>query len=89
MMLAASLMMAVQVARADEKLKACDEALGACNVYVDRLKEQVKRQDEYIVVIEKQRNEALKQVAEDGGKYPFYFWLIIGAAAGVVLSGSK
>lgn len=88
MMLATSLMMVLPV-RADDKLKLCDEALSACNMYVDRLKEQVKRQDEYIVVIEKQRNEALKQVSEDGGKYPFYFWLIIGAAAGVVISGSR
>lgn len=69
---------------ATEKPK-CDDVLNACLDYSkkleverDFLSDQIKRQDTII-----------KDLEEKQPLQPWYFWVIIGAAGGIILQGVK
>ena len=63
----------------EKERPSCDEVLSACEVYVQKLEDQIKRQEELL-------KEASKPTL------PFWFWTLVGAAATtliITIGGSK
>lgn len=68
----------------------CDDVLKACDEAVEKLKRVVEKQDEYLVVIERQRDRAVERLKDAGDSgLPFYFWLAVGAASAVTIIGIR
>ena len=55
-----------------------------CEAQVKGLHEQVDTYKKIYGTCKEQRNEAVEASSDKG--YPFYFWILIGAAGGVVLT---
>jgi hypothetical protein len=70
----------------ESKLAICDKLQSVSSQQIESLKVVVKRQDEYITVIEDQRNKAYDKLSSTGSNLPFYIWVLFGAAGGVVLT---
>lgn len=70
----------------ESKLAACDDLQRVSEQQIDSLKVVVKRQDEYIEVIEDQRNKAYDKLGSTSQSLPFYIWVLFGAAGGIVLT---
>ena len=88
-LLTITLMLISCVSRADEQaLKLCDQALSACNLQVLAQKELLSSQEELLVKLVKQRNEAYEEAGSSMSAIPWYMWTIFGLSAGVVLGGT-
>jgi hypothetical protein len=72
----------------DEVIDAADEAIEACNARVEAKEEVILAQDRAIEVLLKQRQEAIDQI-DVKGSTPWWLWLVVGVAAGVVLEGAR
>lgn len=67
----------------------CDQVLQQCDVAVQRLKALTRTQDEYIALLERQRDQAFKELkdrGDGGGSLPWYAWAVLGVAGGVILT---
>lgn len=64
----------------------CELRLEGCEKSVQNWKGVVEKQDEYIAVLTKQRNEAMEKLGSEDSRLPWYVWAIVGVAGGVVLT---
>lgn len=67
------------------KIDECEMGWKACEVARQDLKTLLKAEREYSAILEKQRKEAL-EAQQAPASTPWYVWLIVGAAGGVVLT---
>lgn len=68
-----------------DTLERCDLALKAALAEIEARKQTDRLKDEYIEKLTAQRDKAY-QAAEPGWGLPFWAWLVVGAAGGVVLT---
>ena len=72
---------------ADVALSLCDRALKDTVLAGETCNLKVKLRDDYNNVLLKQRNDAIKRAEAAGApSLPFYVWLVVGIASGVVLT---
>jgi hypothetical protein len=72
------------VARATEK-PSCDAVLGACLDYAKTLEVE---KDLLFKTVERQQ-KAIDELRSKESSQPWYFWLLIGAASGIVVTGIR
>lgn len=72
------------IADPKEKPK-CDEVLNSCLDYAKTL--EVER--EFLANALKTQNAIIKDLESKQSSQPWYFWVLIGAASGIVLTGVK
>lgn len=65
----------------------CDRALTAVRRENADMKDLLVAQKNYASLMEKQRDDALKDLERERPLLPWYVWSAIGAAAGVVVVG--
>lgn len=70
----------------DTVLKACDEALKQSLEQREKQRIYISNQEELVLLLSKQRNEAYEELSKKGENYPWYVWAIVGAATGVILT---
>jgi hypothetical protein len=70
--------------RCEEALQAGIEAVNACEKTQQAYKALIVEDQETISLLIKQRNEAIAS-SSPSAHLPFYFWLVLGAASGIVL----
>lgn len=63
----------------------CDSVLNACLDYVKTL--EVER--EFLANAVKRQDDTIKELEEKQSSQPWYFWVLIGAAGGIVLTGAR
>lgn len=65
----------------------CAPAMAACSNEINLYKDLTKSQDDFAAKLKQQRDDAVKQLDESPNHgLPFYFWAVLGAAAGVILT---
>lgn len=69
----------------DAVLNACEASEASCQELVKAQRELVGSQDNMIVKLTKQRNEALEMVKPEASM-PWYIWTVVGIAGGVILT---
>ena len=69
----------------DSTLEACDKAVTECTELNNKQRELIAAQDNLIVKVTKQRNEALDMVKPDSN-IPWYITIVVGIAGGVILT---
>ena len=74
-----------EVPTCDETLNLCAESEARCQDLNVAQKRLVTEQDNLIVKVTKQRNEALEMVKPDPSM-PWYVWTVMGIAGGVILT---
>lgn len=62
------------------------DQLSDCEKSVENWKGVASSCEDYSRVLEKQRDEAIKRVGDHNDAMPWWSWVIIGAAGGVVLT---
>lgn len=71
---------------ADQKEKpSCDSVLDACLDYTKTL--EVER--DFLASAIKRQDETIRELEGKQSSQPWYFWVLIGAASGIVLTGVK
>jgi hypothetical protein len=78
----------VKVSRAedcDATLQLCDKAVTECTELSAKQRDLINAQDNLIVKVTKQRNEALDMVKPEAG-IPWYVTIVVGIAGGVILT---
>ena len=63
----------------------CDEVLGACLDYAKTL--EVER--DFLAAAIKRQDETIKELEDNQPSQPWYFWVLIGAASGIVITGVR
>jgi hypothetical protein len=69
----------------DETLQLCDQAVTDCSELSAKQRDLIAAQDNLIVKVTKQRNEALDMVKPEPS-IPWYIWTVVGVAGGVILT---
>jgi Mg2+ and Co2+ transporter CorA len=76
---------AQEVPECDAVLSLCDSSLSECKELVRQTKELTVKQDDLILKLTKQRNEAL-ELAQPKTEFPWYVGVVLGIAGGVILT---
>lgn len=63
----------------------CDAVLGACLDYAKTL--EVER--DFLAAAIKRQDETIKELEDNQPSQPWYFWVLIGAASGIVITGVR
>lgn len=66
-------------------LKLCDQALLDAEAHIIQRDNLIDRQEILIQTLATQRNEAYEIAGDEAGRMPWYFWAVVGTAAGVVI----
>lgn len=66
-------------------LKKCDTALQLSTQEIELLKVAIATEQQYGQILKKQRDEAINQITVPSA-VPFYVWVVLGVAGGVVLT---
>lgn len=80
-----SMLLSLTIKADDKALQLCDDALKSCTLQIGKQKELIKSQDELIMELIKQRNEAFKELGSAESTVPWYVWGLVGLAGGLVL----
>ena len=69
----------------ESKAALCDQLVKISEKEIELYKINVEKQQTYINIVEKQRDNAYDQLSKSGANMPFYVWLLTGAASGIIL----
>ena len=72
----------------DQVIHAADKAIESCQAANAAKAAVIVAQDRSIEILLKQRQEAIDAI-DVKGSTPFWLWLVVGVAAGVVLEGAR
>jgi hypothetical protein len=70
----------------DKVLELCDKSNTECQELARSQRDLIAAQDNLIVKVTKQRNEALDMVKPDSTSFPWYVGIVLGVAGGVILT---
>ena len=69
----------------ESKLSLCDQLVKVSEKEIELYKINVQKQDQYIKIIEAQRDNSYNELSKTGATIPFYVWILTGAASGIIL----
>lgn len=64
----------------------CDQVLESVDAHRQQLIQSLKLEKEYSDMLQTQRNQLIKDQPSTEARLPFYVWVIVGIAGGVVLT---
>ena len=73
------------IERSEDTLALCDKALSSCEAEIEALKKLVTAEREFGDLMKKQRDNAYDKI-ETNSNIPFYVWVVVGVAGGVILT---
>lgn len=74
------------LAECDAKLAACDKLQNLQQLEINQLKLVIEKKNEMIHLVSKQRDALYDDAAKNGSNIPWYLWVVVGVAGGVVLT---
>ena len=69
----------------DKALELCLDAYSTCELQVETQRKLNREQDELIMKLVKQRNEAFEKLGNEESKAPWYLWALGGVAVGLIV----
>lgn len=70
--------------RAEER-PSCDQVLGACLDYAKTL----EAERDFLAITVKRQDKTIGELESKQSSQPWYFWVLIGAASGIVITGVR